>query len=211
ALPRPERAGEPRHHRGRAGGGGGAGVRRRLRRGRVRAPRRQRRRPRAQADARAGRGAGRLDEDRGRAPARDPAVRGRPRVTGTAAPTLLARCGAPGAPGSLLGLTAVAVAEALLELLDAALRVDEALLARVERVVAGPHVDVQLGLRAVGLHDDLAVADDLGGDHLGVDALLHVAAPSRAPAAARGAWLGDVGGPAARASRAAPSSGPRDV
>src|SRR5690606_17867204 len=83
-----------------------------------------------------------------------------------------ARC-APRGGGLLLALAAVAVAEALLELLDAALGVDEALLARVERVVAGPDVDVQLGLRAVGLHDDLAVTDDLGLDHLGVYALLH--------------------------------------
>src|SRR5690606_1654968 len=83
--------------------------------------------------------------------------------------------------GSLLRLAAVAVAEALLELLDAAFGVDEALLAGEERVVARPDVYVQLGLRAVGLHDDLAVADDLRLDHLRMDAFLHARAPSRAP------------------------------
>src|SRR5690606_31375638 len=72
-----------------------------------------------------------------------------------------------------LDLLAVAVAEALLELLYAALGVDEPLLPRVERVVARPDIDVQLWLRAVRLHDDFAVADHLGGDHLGVYALLH--------------------------------------
>src|SRR5690606_32674008 len=88
---------------------------------------------------------------------------------------------ATGARRLLLGGAAVAVAEALLELLDATFGVDEALLAGEERVVAGPHVDVQLGLRAVGLHDDLAVADDLAGHHLGVDVLLHRLRPRAAP------------------------------
>src|SRR5690606_8334844 len=137
-----------------------------------------------QADARARRGAGRQARHRLEARSRHRALRGRARLgrLGRRAGTPPWRCarrrrGRPRGPkrrgpvdagplavsraGLLLG-AAVAVAEALLELLDAALGVDEALLAREERVVARPDVDVQLGLGAVGLHDDLAVADDLG-------------------------------------------------
>src|SRR5690554_717077 len=103
--------------------------------------------------------------------------------------------------GSLLRLAAVAVAEALLELLDAAFGVDEALLAGEERVVARPDVYVQLGLRAVGLHDDLAVADDLRLDHLRVDALLHLRRSLSRPASARGASSVLSGGPLGKLER----------
>src|SRR5690606_18211346 len=43
-------------------------------------------------------------------------------------------------------------------------------------------------LGAVGLHDDLTVADHFASDHLGVDVLLH-AAPSMAPAPGQRRWL----------------------
>src|SRR5690606_9023700 len=68
-------------------------------------------------------------------------------------------------------------------------------LAGEERVVARPDVYVQLGLRAVGLHDDLAVADDLRLDHLRVDALLHLRRSLSRPASARGASSVLSGGP----------------
>src|SRR5690625_7059464 len=75
----------------------------------------------------------------------------------------------------LLAAATVGVAEALLELLHAPRGVDEALLTREERVVAGPDVNVDLGFGAVGFHHQLAVAVDLGGHHLRVNILLHKA------------------------------------
>src|SRR5690625_7418211 len=79
----------------------------------------------------------------------------------------------------LLAAATVGVAEALLELLHAPRGVDEALLTREERVVAGPDVNVDLGFGAVGFHHQLAVAVDLGGHHLRVNILLHKASLQR--------------------------------
>src|SRR6056297_608139 len=125
-----------------------------------------------------GRGGGRRPGAGGGGGARAPATR-----RGVRAPRSGARAHAPGPrstprparPEGRSGrrLLAVARAEALLELLDPTLGIDEALLAGIERVVAGPHVDVDLGLGAVGFEHHLAVADDLARHELRVDVLLH--------------------------------------
>src|SRR5690625_6532625 len=80
-------------------------------------------------------------------------------------------------------VAAVVVTEALLELLDATFGVDEALLTGEERVVARPYVNGHLGLRAVGLEYDLALAVDLAGHPRRVDVPRHLTllAPGPAP------------------------------
>src|SRR5437588_12689500 len=54
-------------------------------------------------------------------------------------------------PGGLAAACAVGALQATLEALDAAARVHELLLARVERVALRADLDVQLGLRRAGL------------------------------------------------------------
>src|SRR5438552_1530570 len=67
---------------------------------------------------------------------------------------------------------------ALLEPVDATLRVDEVLLAREERVAVRADLDMQLGLDRHRLERAAAGADDLRLDVLGVDLFLHRNAPS---------------------------------
>lgn len=70
-------------------------------------------------------------------------------------------------------VAAVAVAEALVELVYATFSVDKALLTGPERVYAGPHFNVNLGFGGVGLHDHFVFVDDFAGYSVGVDVFLH--------------------------------------
>src|SRR5262249_46953655 len=84
------------------------------------------------------------------------------------------RAGAPREPRAtalfLRGLVRVLLAEAI----DAALRVDQALLARVEGMTSGAHVHREFLLRRAGLEHVSAGAGDAHEFVLGVDAVLHL-------------------------------------
>src|SRR5947199_2135845 len=70
-------------------------------------------------------------------------------------------------------LSALGLLEAPLEALDPAARVDELLLAGVERMAGRAHLDVQLGLRGTGRERVSAAAMHGGEDVIGLDLGLH--------------------------------------
>src|SRR6266566_852704 len=84
------------------------------------------------------------------------------------------RLSADGGQGRGLGAAGAAgLLEPALEALDASARVDQLLLARVERVAVGADLDVQLGLRGAGLERVPAGTGDGREDVVGMDLRLH--------------------------------------
>src|SRR6187397_3437599 len=95
--------------------------------------------------------------------------------------------------------------EATLEALDPAARVHQLLLARVERVAGGAHLDVQLRLRRAGHELVAARAGDVRDDVLGMDVGLHE--PARIPEAISAPTLP----PETTATIASPSTRPQST
>src|SRR4051812_46252424 len=89
----------------------------------------------------------------------------------------------PTRAGGLLLLPLLRVAP--LEALDAATRVEELLLARIERVAVRADLDAEVALRASGLEGVPAGAVDRRDLVIGVRVRLHVISPSRRPPAPR--------------------------
>src|ERR671918_1173016 len=83
--------------------------------------------------------------------------------------------------GALAAARAAGLLEPALEPLHPTARVDELLLARVERMALGADLDVQLGLRGARPELVAARAGHVGEDVLGMDVGLH--RPARIPAA----------------------------